>query len=105
MPQPEQRVAFGASEVVDGRRFALRMSARIKKLEGSEDENGFSVVIPGSLSLDRAGPIAAAHSAVRRSMILNKGDHSELTIRFASGKSPAYRVSAEGSTLNLTIGQ
>ncbi|MGD8861329.1 MAG: PilZ domain-containing protein [Myxococcales bacterium] len=95
---------FGASEVSDGRSFTLRMSTPIDKLEGVADAGGFSVVIPGSLSLDRAGPISAAHPAVRRSMILNKGDHAELTIRFAAGKTPKYQVRAEGSTLHIQIG-
>jgi hypothetical protein len=36
-------------------------------------------------------------------MVINRGDHAELTIRFDQGKRPAYQVVAEGSTLYVTI--
>lgn len=93
---------FGAS-TLRGRRFTLNMSAPIKSITGSADLGGFSVVIDGALSLDRAGPIAASHSALARSMILNKGDRSELTIRFRDGLSPKYQVLARGSALEITV--
>jgi hypothetical protein len=57
----------------------------------------------GSLSLDRAGPISAAHKGVERAMVLNKGDRSELTIRFANGKRPSYQVRGDGQTLYVVI--
>ena len=95
---------FGAASVPDAKRFTLRMSAPVKKLTGIADEGGFTVLIPGSLSLDRAGPISASHRRVRRSMILNKGDHSELTIRFAKGDPPPYQVKAKGAKLIISIG-
>jgi len=94
---------FGAQEVKKGRRFTLRMTNPIKSLQGIPDEGGFTVIIPGSLSLDRAGPIAASHPAVKRSMILNKGDHSALTIRFAENASPQYQVTAQDSSLQIII--
>jgi len=93
---------FGAGSV-RGRRFTLNMSAPIKSIAGSADVGGFSVVIDGALSLDRAGPIAASHPALARSMILNKGDRSELTIRFRDGLSPKYQVLARGGALEITI--
>ncbi|MDH5672277.1 MAG: PilZ domain-containing protein [Myxococcales bacterium] len=95
--------SFGAADVPGGRHFSLRMSAPIERIRGVADEGGFTVIVPGSLSLDRAGPIAAAHRLVRRSMILNKGDRSELTIRFVGEDHPAYRVLADGDTLRITI--
>lgn len=94
---------FGASKVPRGHRFALRMSARIQSLQGAPDKGGFTLMIPGVLSLDRAGPISSAIKTVKRAMIVNKGDHAELSIRFADDKQPAYQVSAEGSTLYLLI--
>jgi hypothetical protein len=93
---------FGAASV-RGRRFTLNMSAPIKSITGSADVGGFSVVVDGALSLDRAGPIAASHPALARSMILNKGDRSELTIRFRDGLSPKYQVLARGGALEITI--
>jgi len=89
----------------EGRRFTLRMTAPVKSLRGVPDAGGFTVHVPGALSLDRAGPIAASHRAVRRSMILNKGDHAELTIRFSPDTTPAYRVRGNGTALEIIIGK
>jgi hypothetical protein len=103
-PAPAARkLRFGAATAPRGRRFALRMSNKIQNLSGSDDAGGFTVNIAGCLALDRAGPIASAHGAVERSMVINRGDHAELTIRFDQGKHPAYQVTAEGSTLYVTI--
>ncbi len=96
---------FGAPSVSNGRSFLIRMSQSITEIRGVAREDGFTVTIPGSLSLDRAGPIAAAHPLVERSMILNRGDHSELTIVFVAGHQPAYRVEARGSALEVVIGR
>jgi hypothetical protein len=96
--------AFGQKQVPNPKRFLLRMSAPIKSVQGSSDARGFSVVIPGSLALERAAPIASGHPAVARAMIINRGDRSELSVRFADGKSPAYRVSGQGAALEVLIG-
>jgi hypothetical protein len=96
--------AFGQKQVPNPKRFVLRMSAPIKTVQGSSDARGFSVVIPGSLALERAAPIASGHPAVARAMIINRGDRSELSVRFADGKSPAYRVSGQGASLEVLIG-
>jgi hypothetical protein len=98
-----RKLRFGAASAPRGRRFALRMSGKIQTLDGSEDPGGFTVHVVGCLALDRAGPIASAHGAVERSMVINRGDHAELTIRFDQGKRPAYQVVADGSTLYVTI--
>jgi hypothetical protein len=102
-PEPSRKLRFGAATVPKGRRFALRMSGRIQSLQGVADKGGFTLTIPGTLSLDRAGPISSAVKSVQRAMVVNKGDHAELSIRFADGKQPAYQVSADGSTLYLVI--
>jgi len=96
---------FGSANVPDGRVFRLRMSLPIESFQGTTTANGFEVTIPESLSLDRAGPIAAAHPDVERAMVLNRGDHAELSIRFVDGRSPAFRVRARGATLEITIGR
>ncbi|MCG8554954.1 MAG: PilZ domain-containing protein [Proteobacteria bacterium] len=118
-PQPTQRAvdrprgvakddgrgpSFGAAKLEQGSRYTLRMTNPIKKLQGVADTRGFTVLIPGSLSLDRAGPIAAADHAVARSMILNRGDRAELTIRFAPGYTPRYKVWARGRNLHIALG-
>ena len=102
---PARGVVFGSRKLAGGRDYLLRMSRKIEELRGTPDPGGFTVIIPGSLSFDPAGPIAATHPLVRRSLILNKGDHAALTIRFAKGVTPAYRVSAVGSSLYITIAE
>lgn len=95
---------FGSASVPGGRVFRLRMSRPIETLTGTSDSTGFTVIIPNSLSLDRAGPIAQAHSDVAQATILNRGDHSELAIKFDAGKTPRFRVAAVGSELEIVIG-
>ena len=102
-PSGKGKLRFGAAQVSNGKRFNLRMSAPIKALEGAADVAGFTVVAHGGLALDRAGPISSALPAVKRSMIINKGDRAELTIRFNDGKNPAYQVTADGNTLSVLI--
>jgi hypothetical protein len=96
---------FGATSVRNGTSIALRMTRPVSQIEGTEFDHGFSVTIPGALSLDRAAPISAQNALVRRAMILNHGDHSVLTVRFSEGRTPAYRVQARGSSLEVTIGR
>lgn len=97
------KMRFGADKVPYARRFTLRMSNAVKSVEGAADDGGFTVKLMGTLSLDRAGPISSAHKAVQRSMVINRGDRAELTIRFVDGKRPAYQVSAEGHTVHVSI--
>jgi len=102
-PERVQGVAFGAEQVPGGEKYVLRMSNPVTAMDGLVEADGFSVVIPGSLSLSRAGPIATAHPDVEHAGILNRGDFSELTIRFVAGRRPAYRVEARGPAIELTI--
>jgi hypothetical protein len=95
---------FGSASVPGGRTFRLRMSRDVGELRGVSEPDGFVVMIPGALSLDRAGPIAQAHPSLAQSIILNRGDHSELTIRFKPGHLPRYRVEGNGSELIVVIG-
>jgi hypothetical protein len=101
--EPTGSTRFGSASVPGGREFRLRMSRPIETLSGTSDGTGFTVVIPNSLSLDRAGPIAQAHSDVAQATILNRGDHSELAIKFEAGKTPQFRVAAVGSELEIVI--
>jgi hypothetical protein len=102
-PAP-RAMRFGASSVPSkAQTFALRMSKPIQSINGLADAGGFTIIVNGSLSLDRAGPISASHRGVARAMVLNKGDRAELTIRFADGKRPTYQVRADGQTLYVVI--
>jgi hypothetical protein len=100
---PELTRAFGAASVPGGRSFLLRMSQPVESLRGVAEANGFTVIVPDSLSLDRAGPIAAAHPAVERSLVLNRGDHAELSIKFVEGRTPSYRVTGRGRAIEITL--
>ncbi len=96
--------SFGAANVKSGRTFLIRMSQPIDGVIGRTTTNGFHVIVPGSLALDKAKPIASTHPAVSQATIINRGDHAELTIQFAHGRTPSYRVSGRGSMLEIIIG-
>ncbi len=96
-------MAFGADAVPRGETYVLRMSNPVAEMEGIVEEDGFSVTSPGSLSLSRAGPIASANPDVEHAGILNRGDFSELTVRFVPGRKPLYRVEAKGPAIEITI--
>lgn len=102
-PEAVRGSAFGADAVPRGEKYVLRMSNPVVEMDGIVEDDGFSVTIPGSLSLSRAGPIAAAHPDVEHASILNRGDFSELTIRFVAGRHPTYRVEARGPAVEITI--
>jgi hypothetical protein len=89
--------------VPGGEKYVLRMSNPVTLMDGIIETDGFSVTIPSSLSLSRAGPIASAHPDVEDASILNRGDFSELTVRFVAGRHPAYRVEARGPAIEITI--
>jgi hypothetical protein len=107
-PGPGKPVAsatsFGHKQVPNAKRFVLHMSAPVNALSGSADHAGFSIIVPGSRAVMRAAPIAEGNPNVAHAMVLNHGDGSQLSVRFAPGKSPAYRVTAQGSTLEVLIG-
>ncbi len=102
--QEELTTVFGASSV-RGKTYLIRMSRPVRGVRGTEEDGGIRVVVPGALSLDRAGPIAATHPKVERAMILNRGDHAELTLWFVAGVIPEYRVAARGTAVEVTIGK
>jgi hypothetical protein len=102
-PKSVRGLAFGADAVPGGEKYVLRMSNPVTLMDGIIETDGFSVTIPSSLSLSRAGPIASAHPDVEHASILNRGDFSELTVRFVAGRHPAYRVEARGPAIEITI--
>jgi len=102
-PKAVRGTAFGADTVEGGEKYVLRMSNPVTELDGIIEADGFSITIPGSLSLSRAGPIAAAHPDVEHASILNRGDFSELTLRFVAGRHPSYRVEARGPAIEITV--
>jgi hypothetical protein len=94
---------FGEAEVPNGRVFTLRMNGPVQLVEGEARDHGFTVRVPGRLAVDKASPIATSHDAVQRAMILNRGGYAELTVDFASGKSPRYQVRGKDNTLEVTL--
>ena len=101
----EEGASFGADSVENGRTTSLQMSQPISTLRGQRQEGGFTVTIPGALSLDPAGPMAAANPSIERAIVLNRGDHCVLTVRFVAGRTPDYRVVAQGRSIEVTIGR
>ena len=105
-PAAAPSTVFGQKQVQNARRFLLRMAEPVKGLQGSADAGGFSVVIAGNRAIDRAAPLKSGHPAIEHAAIRNRKDNSaELSVRFAEGKSPAYRVTGQGSILEILIAQ
>jgi len=105
-PAPGPSLHFGQKQVPNARRFLVRMAEPVKGLTGSADAGGFSVVIVNNRALDRAAPLKSGNPLIEHAGIRNRKDNSaELSVRFASGKSPAYRVSGQGSILEILIAQ
>lgn len=102
-PEKVRGASFGAKSVPGGEAYVLRMSNPVTEMEGIVEQDGFSVTIPGSLSLSRAGPIAAAHPDIEHASILNRGEFSELTVRFVAGRTPPYRVESRGPAIVVTV--
>ena len=108
---PEVRAAevralsFGEARVVGGREFRLNLSVPPTGLRGEPMSNGFKVTLQGSNALDGARTIGAQHPRVARASIVNEGENAVLTVRFAPGDNPAYRVHARGAGLFVTIGR
>jgi hypothetical protein len=96
---------FGSKQVPNAQRFVLRTSNPITSLQGKSDPGGFTVILPNTHALDKAGPIARANAAVAKAQIINRNGYAELNVRFEQGRSPAYRVSAQQTGLEVLIGQ
>lgn len=94
---------FGDGAIPEGPTYTIRMSQPIRAMRGHKLSDGFTVLIPGSLALTKAGPIARAHPLVSRSMIINRGSEALLTIQFVAGSAPGYQVRAVGRSLSITI--
>ncbi|MEM1416419.1 MAG: PilZ domain-containing protein [Myxococcota bacterium] len=97
--------SFGAADVPGGRSFRIPMSPTPTGLVGERRDEGFEVVVEGSLATQGARRIAGAHALVERAAILNKGDHAELSLRFVAGAAPAYRVDIVEGGIDVTVGR
>lgn len=103
---PSSKAIFGSKSIKNGQTFTLRLSKPVTSIQGKAEQNGFVVHVPNALSLDRASPIKASAQSVELARMLNKGDHSELTIRFKeNAKATKYRVVASGDKLEITLGK
>ena len=93
---------FGA-DAVEGEAFTIRMAHPVAGLRGEQRADGFAIELPGNRAEEGARQIASAHPHVERASILNQGSGAQLTVRFVSGRSPAYRVEGRGASLVVTI--
>ncbi len=108
MPAPGEVVEgnrFGLADAPDAEPYTIRLSLPAETLRGVATEDGFLVVVPGVMALDRAGPLAARHPYVARAMILNQNGRAELMVRFVPGKKPPYQVRLQGKRLEVRIGR
>jgi len=101
----DDKLVFGSKQVPNAQRYVLRTNSPITLIQGKSDPGGFSVILPNTRAIDKAAPIALSNRAVSRAKILNRGGYAELSVRFAEGRSPAYRVSAQQTGLEVLIGQ
>jgi hypothetical protein len=95
---------FGQKQIPNARRFLLRVSGPVRLVQGTPLSDGFTVVVSDVRALDKAAPIAAGHPSVEQAMILNRKDYAELSVRFAPGKHPAYRVTPQGAAIEVLLG-
>ncbi|MGB0680595.1 MAG: hypothetical protein ACPGUV_13140, partial [Polyangiales bacterium] len=102
--QPAGSASFGDVGLRQGRRYRLRMSAPVRSLRGLSEADGFVVAVGAALALDRASPIAEQDPDVERAIILNRGDHSVLQIKFVPGRRPRSRVVGRGEELEILLG-
>jgi hypothetical protein len=100
---PRTTEPWGDAEVPNGQLFALRMRTPVISFEGESLDDGFKVRVPRGFSRDQARPIAAAHPAIKRAMIMNRSAYAELIIEFVPGLRPRYQVVGKGNKLELTI--
>ncbi|MEZ4286969.1 MAG: PilZ domain-containing protein [Polyangiales bacterium] len=103
VPRSLSTKSFGYENVPNADKWVLEMSNVVERIEGTSNSSGFSVNIPNALSHTRAGPIAASHPLVSTAMIMNYGDHSELSLTFEPTANPSYRVTAVGSTIEVVV--
>jgi hypothetical protein len=94
---------FGHAQVPNGKRYLLRMQNQVGLIQGVADSDGFSVVLPANKALEKAAPIKAGIPTVASAAIVNFKDHAELRVRFAPGKKPTYRISGQGTNLEVLI--
>lgn len=94
---------FGHAQVPNGKRYLLRMQNPVGQLQGVADSDGFSVILPANKALEKAAPIKAGIPSVASAAIVNFKDHAELRVHFVPGKKPMYRISGQGTNLEVLI--
>ena len=94
---------FGQAQVPQGKRYLLRMANPVGAIQGIAERDGFSVVLPANKALEKAAPIKSGIQTVASAAILNFKDHAELRVRFVPGKKPTYRITGQGTNLEVLI--
>jgi hypothetical protein len=93
---------FGNGPVAHGNMLHLKMDGTIEKIEGAQQPNGFTVVIPNRRSLEPAGPLAARDARIASIRVSNDPNGAELALAFKDGV-PNYQVRAKGDTLEIVL--
>src|SRR5262249_14797814 len=71
---------FGNGPVAHGNMLHLKMDGTIEKIEGAQQPNGFTIVIPNRRSLEPAGPLAARDGRIASIRVSNDPNGAELAL-------------------------
>ncbi|AKU96747.1 hypothetical protein AKJ09_03411 [Labilithrix luteola] len=100
--KPGKVTPFGNGPVGSGNVMRIKMDGAIEKIHGASQPSGFTVVIPGRLSLEAAAPLAAKDSRIAAIRMSNEPSGAELSVTFKDGV-PNYQVRAKGDSLELVL--
>lgn len=93
---------FGNGPVSRGNILRLKMDGPIEAIQGAQQPEGFTVVIPGRKSLEAASPLASKDSRISQIHVANDQNGAELAVAFKDGV-PNYQVRAKGDTLEVVL--
>jgi len=93
---------FGNGPVSRGNILRLKMDGPIDSIQGAQQPEGFTVVLPGRKSLEAASPLASKDSRIAQIHVANDQNGAELAVAFKDGV-PNYQVRAKGDTLEIVL--
>ena len=101
-PKLGKVVPFGNGPVSRGNILRLKMDGPIEKIQGAQQPEGFTVVLPNRKSLEPASPLATKDSRIAQIHVANDQNGAELAVSFKDGV-PNYQVRAKGDVLEIVL--
>ncbi len=95
-------VPFGNGPVSRGNILRLKMDGPIETIQGAQQPEGFTVVLPNRKSLEPASPLATKDSRIAQIHVANDQNGAELAVSFKDGV-PNYQVRAKGDVLEIVL--